>query len=91
MAWCCPQGGAGPVRARADLAQGPGALLYLYRPAQPEGKVVGAMVRDFVNRVFNGSAELLLVHLVEEHNLTPEDLEDIAKLRRIAFKMTRAA
>jgi BlaI family penicillinase repressor len=55
---------------------------YVYRPAQPKRQVVGAMVRDFVNRVFNGSAEPLLVHLVEEHNLTREDLEEIARLRR---------
>jgi BlaI family penicillinase repressor len=54
---------------------------YLYRPAQPKGQVIGAMVRDFVNRVFNGSAEPLLVHLVEEHNLTQKDLEEIAHLR----------
>src|ERR1043165_943056 len=55
---------------------------YIYRPAQPKGQVIGAMVRDFVNRVFNGSAEPLLVHLVEEHNLSQEDLEEIARLRR---------
>lgn len=55
---------------------------YVYRPAQPKRQVVGAMVREFVNRVFNGSAEPLLVHLVEEHNLTREDLEEIARLRR---------
>jgi predicted transcriptional regulator len=54
---------------------------YVYRPAQPKNKVVGAMVRDFVNRVFNGAAEPLLVHLVEEHNLSREDLEEIARLR----------
>jgi hypothetical protein len=40
------------------------------------------MVRDFVNRVFNGSTEPLLVHLVEEHNLSRTDLEEIARLRR---------
>jgi predicted transcriptional regulator len=44
--------------------------------------VIGDMVRDFVNRVFNGSAEPLLVHLVQEHDLTPEELEEIARLRR---------
>jgi predicted transcriptional regulator len=55
---------------------------YVYRPTQPKRQVVGAMVRDFVNRVFNGSAEPLLVHLVEEHNLSQEDLEEIAHLRR---------
>jgi len=55
---------------------------YLYRQAQPQGQVIGDMVREFVNRVFNGSAEPLLVHLVNEHNLTSEDLEEIARLRR---------
>ncbi|MGA2115399.1 MAG: BlaI/MecI/CopY family transcriptional regulator [Bryobacteraceae bacterium] len=55
---------------------------YIYRPARPEGQVIGAMVRDFVDRVFNGSAEPLLVHLVEEHDLSAADLEEIARLRR---------
>ncbi len=55
---------------------------YVYRPAQPKRLVIGAMVKDFVNRVFNGSAEPLLVHLVEEHDLSREELEEIARLRR---------
>src|ERR1039458_8966609 len=55
---------------------------YVYRPAQPQRQVIGAMVRDFVNRVFNGSASPLLVHLVEEHDLSREDLEEIARLRK---------
>jgi BlaI family penicillinase repressor len=55
---------------------------YVYRPALPKRQVIGEMVREFVNRVFNGSAEPLLVHLVEEHNLSKEDLDEIAHLRR---------
>ena len=55
---------------------------YVYQPTQPKRQVIGAMVRDFVNRVFNGSAEPLLVHLVEEGSLSQEDLEEIARLRR---------
>ena len=55
---------------------------YVYRPAQPKRQVVGAMVRDFINRVFNGATEPLLVHLVEEHDLSREELEEIARLRR---------
>lgn len=62
-------------RTKADRA-------WLYKPAEPKGKVIGAMVRDFVNRVFNGSAQPLLVHLVQEHNLSREDLEEIARMRR---------
>jgi BlaI family penicillinase repressor len=55
---------------------------YVYRPAQPKRLVVGAMVRDFINRVFNGATEPLLVHLVEEHDLSAGELEEIARLRR---------
>lgn len=55
---------------------------YVYRPAQAKRQVIGAMVRDFINRVFNGAAEPLLVHLVEEHHLSQKDLEEITRLRR---------
>ena len=55
---------------------------FVYRPAQPKRQVVGDMVREFISRVFNGATEPLLVHLVEEHDLTSEELEEIARLRR---------
>ena len=55
---------------------------YVYHAAQPKRQVIGGMVREFINRVFNGSAEPLLVHLVEEHHLSPKDLEEIANLRK---------
>jgi BlaI family penicillinase repressor len=55
---------------------------FVYRPAQPKRQVLGDMVREFVNRVFNGSAEPLLVHLVEEHKLSQKELAEIAELRR---------
>jgi len=38
------------------------------------------MVRDFVNRVFNGSAEPLLVHLIEDRQLKAEEIEEIRRL-----------
>jgi predicted transcriptional regulator len=57
---------------------------YVYRPAQPKRQVIGAMVKEFVNRVFNGSAQPLLVHLVEDQELTQKELEEIASLRRKA-------
>jgi BlaI family penicillinase repressor len=53
---------------------------YVYRPAQPKSRVIRAMVRDFVNRVFNGSAEPLLVHLIEDRHLTGDEVEEIRRL-----------
>jgi BlaI family transcriptional regulator, penicillinase repressor len=54
---------------------------YVYRAAQPQRQVIGAMVKDFVNRVFNGSAEPLLVHLVEDNQLSAKEIEEISRLR----------
>ncbi len=53
---------------------------YVYRPARPKQQVIKGMVRDFVNRVFNGSAEPLLVHLVEDRKLGAKELAEIARL-----------
>ena len=55
---------------------------YVYKPAQPKSKVIGGMVREFIDRVFNGSTEPLLVHLMTEHDLSEADLAEIARLRR---------
>lgn len=55
---------------------------FVYRPAQPKQKVIGGMVREFLDRVFNGSAEPLLLHLVEDEALTPDELAEIARLAK---------
>lgn len=53
---------------------------HLYRPAKPKQQVVGAMVRDFVDRVFNGSARPLVLHLLEDDQLSEADLKDITRM-----------
>jgi predicted transcriptional regulator len=55
---------------------------YSYRPSQPKNQVIRGMVREFVNRVFNGSAEPLLMHLVEDEALTEKELDDISRMIR---------
>jgi predicted transcriptional regulator len=55
---------------------------YVYRPSEAKSKVVRGMVREFVNRVFNGSAEPLLMHLVEEEGLTEAEIARIARMMR---------
>jgi predicted transcriptional regulator len=55
---------------------------YVYRPTKPKNQVIGGMVREFVNRVFNGSAEPLLVHLIEDQRLSEKDLHEIARMIR---------
>jgi predicted transcriptional regulator len=53
---------------------------YIYRPTRPQKQVIKGMVREFVNRVFNGSAEPLLLHLVEDRHLSKSDLEEISRM-----------
>jgi len=55
---------------------------YLYAPSKPQKQVIGAMVRDFVQRVFNGSAEPLLVHLIEDEQLTAKEVDEIRRAIR---------
>jgi predicted transcriptional regulator len=55
---------------------------HLYEPTEPKQRVVKAMVRDFVDRVFNGAAEPLLVHLVEDKKVSEKDLEEIRAMMR---------
>jgi BlaI family penicillinase repressor len=53
---------------------------YLYRPAKPKQQVIRSMVREFVDRVFNGSAGPLVAHLVEDDRLSEADLREIARM-----------
>lgn len=50
-----------------------------YRPTRPQRQVVGSMVREFVERVFGGSAGPLLALLVDEERLSAEELDTLAK------------
>ena len=55
---------------------------YEYRPAQPAHQVVGAMVRDFLDRVFDGAATPLLVQLAKDGRLSEDDKETIRRLAK---------
>lgn len=52
---------------------------YVYSPAQPKSQVVRNLVNDFIGRVFQGSAEPLLMHLLKNRDLSEEDLERARK------------
>lgn len=53
---------------------------HVYRAAQPKALVMSRMVKEFVQRVFNGSAKPLLVHLVESEQVTGDELAEIAEI-----------
>ncbi len=61
-------------RTRAEKA-------YVYRPVKPRSQVLAAMIREFVDRVFDGASRPMLVHLVREAKLS--DRQRKALLRAI--------
>ena len=53
---------------------------HLYRPARPKQQVIKEMVRDFVNRVFNGSSQPLVLHLLEDDQISEAELREITRM-----------
>lgn len=53
---------------------------FVYQPTHPKEKVIARMIREFLDRVFNGSAEPLLVHLVKTHHIRERDWEKIRRM-----------
>ena len=53
---------------------------YLDTPAKPQHQVLGAMVRDFVDRVFDGAPDSLLLHLAKDNKLTAKQRKVVERL-----------
>jgi BlaI family transcriptional regulator, penicillinase repressor len=53
---------------------------HVYRPTKARQHVVGAMVKDFVDRVFDGASESLLVHLAKDNRLSAKQRQALEKL-----------
>jgi len=63
----------GHLRKRAD------GRTFVYEPSRSKKDALGSLVRDFVTRVFDGSAEPLLVHLVEDEHLSDKEVEMLVR------------
>jgi BlaI family transcriptional regulator, penicillinase repressor len=59
-------------RSRDDRA-------HVYRATLAESDIERSMVREFLDRVFHGSSRALLVHLLKDRRLRPEELESLAE------------
>ena len=53
---------------------------HVYKPAQRRQQVIGAMVRDFLDRVFDGASDSLLVHLAKDNKLTEKQRRIVKQL-----------
>jgi BlaI family transcriptional regulator, penicillinase repressor len=53
---------------------------YLYRPAHTRRQMTRKEVKGFVDRVLQGSPLTMLAHFIEQHDLTPEEIEQLRRL-----------
>ncbi len=53
---------------------------HIYTPTKPRHQVVGAMVRDFVDRVFDGASASLLLHLAKDSRLTERQRKAVQRI-----------
>ena len=70
------------MEARGHLKKRTEGRAFVYSAAVPESRMLRRIVRDFIDRVFNGSTEPLLAHLVEERRLSAKDLDEIGRMIR---------
>ena len=68
------------METRGHLKKRTEGRAFVYTASAAENRMIRNIVGDFIDRVFNGSAEPLLVHLVEEKRLSEKDLEKIKKM-----------
>jgi BlaI family penicillinase repressor len=52
---------------------------FLYRPTKPRHQVVGEMVREFVDRVFDGASRPMLLHLVKRTKLSARERQALLR------------
>jgi predicted transcriptional regulator len=70
----------GILEQKGHLTKAERERAYVNRPSEPRRNEIGRMVQDFVTRVFDGSAEPLLVHMVKNQKLDQSQLAEIEEL-----------
>ena len=69
----------GVLASKGHLKRQMDKRAYVYRPTRSAAAAMKAMVAEFVDRVFDGAAQPLLVQLVKDRRLTKKELEDLAR------------
>ena len=53
---------------------------HVYTSTRSQRKIIGGLVRDFVERVFDGAAQPLVMHLVNDRRLSDAERAEIVRL-----------
>jgi BlaI family transcriptional regulator, penicillinase repressor len=70
------------METRGHLKKRTEGRAHVYKAVERQDRALRRIVKDFLDRVFNGSAEPLLAHLVQERRLSEKDLETVARMIR---------
>src|SRR5512143_3011287 len=70
------------MEARGHLKRRIEGRAHVYRAVEPQRRALRKIVKDFLDRMFNGSAQPLLAHLIEERRLSEKDLDAVARMIR---------
>lgn len=54
--------------------------VFYFSPIAERTGVTTSTTREFLNRVFQGSAKSLLSHVLEHENISPDELQDLHKM-----------
>jgi len=68
------------LEGKGYLTKATNEKAHVYRPSKPSQQVIGGMVRDFLDRVFDGASDALLVHLARDNKLTPKQKKMVRQL-----------
>jgi predicted transcriptional regulator len=61
------------------VSRQPQGRAFVYAPRAGRKRTVGRLLRDLLGRAFEGSAGLMVIHLLEEANPTPTELAEIRR------------
>ena len=68
------------LEAKGAVAHEARGRTFIFRPLVEEGRTVAQATREFVERLFGGSAQGLVAHLLESEQVSPEEIARIETL-----------
>ena len=71
------------LEAKGHVERDASKRAHLFRPAVSRARLVGLRLQETADRLYGGSLSPLLTHLVEEADLSAEDLEQLRALIRV--------
>lgn len=67
----------GRLAKKGFIASREGITPYSYEPCISESECIHQKTRSFINRIYNGSFNLLVARFVKDEKLSPEEIEEL--------------